>query len=770
MVVDSGCNKMMIKEKDVISDMKEYTDTVKIAKKGHFMSIQGLGSVELDNCTLNEVYFVPDLTRNLMSVNTVTKSNRTVYFDDKKVYILNTKLEIPKDKVIIEGNKTESGLYVVNMKKSGKNALIAEEKATGIDEWHRKLGHLSHSQLMKIPELCNGVFYKTDKFNAVDCSICARAKQVRLPFRKVRDRASRPLEIIHSDLCGAIDPPTYDNKNYFITLLDDYTHFCKVYLLETKSASEVFQCIKRFINEGETHFNLKASKIRCDNGGEFKNELLTTWCQEKGIILDFTIPHTPQLNGKSERLNLTLMNKARALIFDANCEKYLWGEAVQTAAYLTNRSPTRGMPQTPAENWYKKKPDLRNLQIFGQKVFSKIVKPLKKLDNQEPENQNQEIPPHQDNRREEEIDGNRRPIREKRLPAKYEDFILDFDTSEDEALLTYNEAVSCEDKQEWMKAIKDEVDSLMNNKTWTYVDENEARGKEILTSRWVFKVKDNGKFKARVVARGCSQDKKNIDYKHIFSPVVDTTSLRLLFAIAAKRNWEIQTLDVKTAFLNGELEEPIYMRVPEGFDQPGKICLLHKSLYGLRQAPCQWNKKFTTTLKELNMIQLKTDPCIFKSQAGDMFLAIHVDDGIIIGKEKEKIKKLLDKLRKFFEVTIDSEPKSYIGINIRKTAEGIMISQKNYAQLVLKRYGMENSKPTKTPIVADNKVDEYPEKEIKFNYREAVGSLLYLSCKTRPDLSFAVNYESRSMENPQKQDYVNIKRTLRYLKGTAHAA
>jgi hypothetical protein len=313
----------------------------------------------------------------------------------------------------------------------------------------------------------------------------------------------------------------------------------------------------------------------------------------------------------------------------------------------------------------------------------------------------------------------------------------------------------------------------MKNKTWIYVNEEEAKGKEILTSRWVFKKKDDGKFKARLVARGCTQDKEKMDYENIYSPVVDTTSLRLLLAIAARKDWKIQTLDVKTAFLYGDLEENIYMRVPEGYNQPGKICMLQKSLYGLRQAPCQWNRKFTSFLKDQKLIQLQVDQCIFKSENRDMYLAIHVDDGILIGQNLEKMKKLQSKLKEEFQMTFNEEPKCYLGIQLEKTEGGIILSQENYASKVLEKFSMENARPQETPITQDIKMEEKDEdskEDCDYNYREMVGSLLYLSCKTRPDLSFAVNYESRFMESPKRQDFLNVNRTLRYLRGTTNAS
>lgn len=309
--------------------------------------------------------------------------------------------------------------------------------------------------------------------------------------------------------------------------------------------------------------------------------------------------------------------------------------------------------------------------------------------------------------RNEEIQRNdeeRRPRRERRQPTKYQDYKMDFQSEEEdevhitilpgenEALMTYEEAIKSPEKHAWQKAIQEEKDSLMKNKTWTYVDADQVKGKEILTSRWIFKVKDNGIHKARLVVRGCSQNKIDMDYENIFSPVVNTTTLRLLFAIAARRNWNIQTLDIKTAFLYAELDEPIYMKIPDGYNQPGKVCVLQKSLYGLRQAPCQWNKRFTNSLKQLGMTQLKSDPCLFKSEDGKIYLAIHVDDGIIIGEDKGKIKQLQEKLKYEFQMIVNEEPKSYLGIDIERTEGGIIISQEKYAKKVLNKFKMNEAK------------------------------------------------------------------------------
>lgn len=210
------------------------------------------------------------------------------------------------------------------------------------------------------------------------------------------------------------------------------------------------------------------------------------------------------------------------------------------------------------------------------------------------------------------------------------------------------------------------------------------------------------------------------------------------------------------------------MKIPLGFPKAeGKICLLKKALYGLNQAPQRWFKRMTDFLKSQGLIQLKSDKCVFKTINNSLYLAIHVDDGIILSRDDYQTSLLLDKLKIEFEVVIEDEPKSYLGFEIDINDQGITITQSKYAEHVLQRYGMDQCRTVKTPLVTPPKSgkpsEEAPE---DFPYREIVGSLQHLSCKTRPDITHAVNFVSRYMENPDKEDTVNVKRILRYLRGS----
>lgn len=246
-------------------------------------------------------------------------------------------------------------------------------------QWHSKLGHLNFSNLRKLPEICDGVDNSLIKCNPEEfCENCITGKLVRKPFKTERQRARRQLEILHTDVCGKVSPATYDGEEYFLTILDDFTHFVKVYLLHTKNEEEEY--IMNYVNEAEAHFNVKTEKIRCDRGGEYRSQDFQEWCKARGIILDYTIPHTPELNGKAERLNLTLMNKVRPMLTEGKLDNEMWGFAVLTAAYQINRSPSSIINTTPYEMWTGKRPNLKNLQIFGSTVYTKNLQYLKKLD------------------------------------------------------------------------------------------------------------------------------------------------------------------------------------------------------------------------------------------------------------------------------------------------------------------------------------------------------------------------------------------------------
>lgn len=244
-----------------------------------------------------------------------------------------------------------------------------------IQLWHHRLGHLSSSGMKKLVSMASGMDVKELETSLELCETCVEGKQTRLPHQTHRIRAKRPLELIYSDLCGPINITSFGGKRYLLTFIDDFTHFTVAYTLEAKS--EVLRHFKMFQSLAEAHFNLKISRFRCDNGREYLSTETRQYFEDCGIQFKFTIPYTPQQNGVAERMNRTIMEKARCMILHSKMNKIFWSEAVIAAVYLINRCPTNAMKdKLPAELWYGEKPDLRKLRVFGCVALLHIPKEL----------------------------------------------------------------------------------------------------------------------------------------------------------------------------------------------------------------------------------------------------------------------------------------------------------------------------------------------------------------------------------------------------------
>ena len=223
---------------------------------------------------------------------------------------------------------------------------------------------------------------------------------------------------------------------------------------------------------------------------------------------------------------------------------------------------------------------------------------------------------------------------------------------------TYQEAINSNEADQWVKAIQEEMDSLRKNETWELV--TKPKDRKVVGSKWVFKRKQGTlgneapRYKARLVAKGFSQ-KEGVDYNEIFSPVVKHSSIRLLLAFVAHEDLELDQLDVKTAFLHGELDELIYMQPPEGFGEgikDGQVCLLKKSLYGLKQSPRQWYKRFDKYMLDIGFNRSSHDGCVYFKLTDDsmVYLLLYVDDMLVACKEKRHLEQVKEILKAKFEM------------------------------------------------------------------------------------------------------------------------
>ena len=540
---------------------------------------------------------------------------------------------------------------------------------------------------------------------------------------------------------------------------------------------------------------------------------------QHGIVHRTSMPYCPEQNGSAERENRTLVECARTMIHAKDLPTKLWAEAVNTAAYIINRTgPTPSVGKTPYELFHRRRASINHIRVFGTECFVYVPKQKrKKWDNKSikgyhvgycsdydgyriwvPEIQDiivsrdvsfkkeqlfstvsnlpsstedlpntelvvktdmlqvelQEIETEEAGEIEKAIEAEEelnetnatevqrahenmesetglrydlRSRRELKPPAKLQDYVL---LAREGSPVTYEEAMQSDERALWKEAMNDEVKSLHENNTWELV--NLPSGVKAISSRWVMRVKlradgEIERYKARLVAKGYNQ-KEGIDYNETFSPVARFNTIRSVLSVTANEGLSIAQFDVKTAFLNGDLEEDIYMIQPDGYsDGTPKVCKLKKSLYGLKQSPRCWNKRFLNFMSSVGLIESNADPCLFvrKTKTSKLIVVIYVDDGLVTGTDETKVEEFLNGLKTEFKITV-STAQQYLGIQIVMTPDGsILLHQEAYARKILEKFGMTEAKPVQTPLNKDNTNETNAPLQHAVPYCEAIGSLMF---------------------------------------------
>ncbi|WVZ07194.1 hypothetical protein V8G54_020540 [Vigna mungo] len=346
---------------------------------------------------------------------------------------------------------------------------------------------------------------------------------------------------------------------------------------------------------------------------------------------------------------------------------------------------------------------------------------------------------------------------------------------------SYKEALDSSDRHLWQGAMEEELEALEKNNTWRLVEL--PKGKKVIGSKWIFKEKEatpggeKARYKARLVAKGFTQV-EGVDYHEIFAPVVKHCSVRVLMAIVAHCNLHLEQLDVRTAFLHGDLEETIYMKQPDGFAVDDRVCLLQKSLYGLKQSPRQWYRKFDDFLIKLNFKRCNYDDCVYTlNHGGEMlYLLLYVDDILMASSDRGMIGETKARLADAFEMKELGEARRILGIDIKRDRPGgnLFLSQECYLQKVISRYRMAESKMANTPVGQHLKLtkeqcpktEEERKKMESVPFSNGIGSIMYGMVCTRPDVAHGVSVLSQFMVNPGPTHWEALKWMLRYIRGS----
>jgi hypothetical protein len=348
---------------------------------------------------------------------------------------------------------------------------------------------------------------------------------------------------------------------------------------------------------------------------------------------------------------------------------------------------------------------------------------------------------------------------------------------------TYRQAIACEQSRQWKNAIDDELSSLVHNQTWTKVKRTHEMN--IIDTRWVFKIKKNpdgsiGRYKARLVAKGYNQQ-YGIDYNETFAPTLKYKSLRTLLALSMHMQHKLYQLDVKTAFLHAQVHEDIYISIPDGMnDEHDCVLKLRRALYGLKQASREWHNDINKYLMSLGWAATQKDPCLYIKKTSTnnlMLLGLFVDDISASVHPNDYVEweytKYMLKIK--YDITDMGELNHVLGMtitqNTNKNESKMNISQSSFMNDKLTEFNFKQSRTTTTPeeIQSQKQMNDSSsplDAQNQTQYRNIVGSLMYASLTTRPDITHAVNVLSRSNSNPSEASMIKAKRVLRYLSGT----
>ncbi|GBM62170.1 Retrovirus-related Pol polyprotein from transposon TNT 1-94 [Araneus ventricosus] len=578
-ILDSGASCHMAKDRVWFEKIFPERKDIYLAGKDSKIICEGFGTVKAktvstkygnpSNITIENVSYVLQLRCNLLSVICLMDKGYKIKSDNNCVLIYDK-----SNKLVTKAFKNNGRLELYFEPLYNSECYLSNPSNSNYDIWHSRLYHLNAKYMLKMKD-----YIDIDDVNDFKCETCDISKITRKTHPNIDiNQSSEILELIHADLCGPIQTESYGGAKYFMVLVDDFSGMYFTYFLKNKN--EVFDIFSQF----------KANES----------------------------------NGKAERANRILLERARSLLYGSELPLKFWAEAINFSTQVSNVTPRKGKEKIPLETWidineFDRKTKVNHLEISAEPVANEnnYSIPFETPDDATNTVSDEiETPGDQMNNGVNQI-----PVRRsERLKAKQMSTNLACNVPN-----SYLGAKNSADWQNWEFAMKNELDSLNKHKVWEIVDKPVKT--KLVKSKWMYSLKqsDNGEteYKARLVAAGFNRI-KNKDYLQSYSPVVNIESFRLLIALASKLNLMVRFFDVKTAYLYSDIEGTVYMLPPPGFERligDEKVCKLKRSIYGLPQSGRNWYMKIKSELEKFGLTQLASDNFVFiKSDGQNMLL------------------------------------------------------------------------------------------------------------------------------------------------------
>ncbi|CAI7799941.1 unnamed protein product [Closterium sp. NIES-54] len=663
------------------------------------------------------------------------------------------------------------------------------------------------------------------------CTVCPAAVLCHTPFAEKIPGAERykPLEKVYSDFL-VLTAKGVGGEQYTLTFIDAGTRF--VWAVNVKDRYLAYYCFKVWLAMAENQsdgYKLKA--FQTDGALEYMSDDFKTLCKQKGIKRMISLPYAHEQQGLAERTNRSLTTKMRALMKQSAVPTKYWPFAMAHAVRLHNILSSKALPNnsSPFKEWTGKHPDARMLRVFGcmhsfandeddvdvageqptepatdmadEATFIHVTEQLgtpayfpTNIDPHEAVQAQHDYASaemHSPMNKDSNHDSSRDTFRD--IPGDDDD-VVEVTTTDETNLTglrilglavavrsnqqlveptTVRQALNGPDAEKWRAAMAAEVAALQRRGTWKLVPRRHAKGRKMLTGKWVFRIKTLAdgtvkKIKARWVVRGFEQT-QFVDYNQTFAPVGRHTSVRILLCIAAVKHRPLRKIDVSSAFLYPIVDAIIYVEQPHAFEEEGDaICLLQKSLYGIKQqAPRLWQQHLHGILIELGFQHLPHDQGMYRLESRGHFILLvaYVDDLLYTGDDTDLLDRFEREIQEKLEVTIDHEVTQFPGLNVTQTVDTSHLSAAMYAETLAKKFGIApvgvttpfripppNHEPDTTPLSpADLRL-----------YQQQLGCLLFAAVTCRPDLSYIASQLAQYLRRPEGENLADLRRALQY--------
>lgn len=877
-LIDTACTHNICNDISLLVDIRQIDGIeLGVTKKDQIMKAEAVGSAVINvigghKIALNEVYYIPDSRRNLISYGALEEDNENLS-------------AVMKDGTLV---LFEGGIEFLSTKRINRmypvQTIAKEANYVHVQLQHERLGHIGNEVMKKM-----GISQKK-----IDCQTCRRSNHKTKKFAKEKTwKAEKVFQHIHTDLCGEIQVISRKDNKSFQTIIDEKSKYVEVFGIKRKG--EMLENIQTFYEYAKKKHGDTLEEITSDGAKELNSKKFSDWEKQRGIRHNTTAPYAHNMNGLVERAHGTLMKIVRSLLHQFDLPECLWEDALNVAVYLYNIT-RRKDGIVPYKLWNNREPSLKHLKVFGCAAWVRIPKERrKKLDPQaelmmfigyhdekgtykfltnngdivisrdakfienktprqlqpnvdwnfeagcedsdwvessddeetiilsswsendaehvieddtldyedldvgnqdssskeaikEDENENfsssEEKSPETRKKSlgrkylELDVSNKGRGLRRKQTSVKLKDYVVNSVEKRIFVPKNVKQAMQCDDSIEWKEAYDKEMSSMIKHDVWT-IKENIPEDATVVDSLVLFNVKLDSdanieKKKVRFVARGNTQVEGK-DYFEVYSPVMRQESERIIRVIAIERGLTRKHIDISTAFLHGELQEDIYMKPPAGSGIKG-YCKLNMAIYGLRQSPRQFYLHVKKVLATIGFYSSSYDKCVFirKHEQGHEYIGTHVDD-FYVAVKPENYGTIAKKIGEVLAVKELGDESHWLGVKVETVDKNeVQLSQIAYVEKLLSDYGMQKCKPSNTPLdlgitsaILESPIEENEWKQTKqLPYRKLIGELVYLSMKSRPDISVAVSMLARYVNRFGFVHWKSVKRILRYLKNT----